>query len=292
MLHWLLARLFPRFVPKALATTQETAPLSQELTVAYAARSADVQSLRELDETMVEQWAITQSARMQAGSTIIEHVPWWYPVHPVAIAYFMERGWWSPSDIEKHALLPMYDMLSSRFGGDLGTFFQRGDYTKMDRESISSWSCGMMARFVLSTEARASFLGHTLVSIGPNDWLVHVWPACAKHCQGIELDVLFAVCSVALPQAIALQMSPTLNDALRSVTPPNMWDALATQDTPYVLSANHPHFPLRYLLETSPVWSCLDLYRLGVRLKHLERSEVDSCALPSGVYGNAFGLGS
>ena len=77
MLHWLLARLFPRFVPKALATTQETAPLSQELTVAYAARSADVQSLRELDETMVEQWAITQSARMQAGSTIIEHVPWW-----------------------------------------------------------------------------------------------------------------------------------------------------------------------------------------------------------------------
>ena len=226
MLHWLLARLFPRFVPKALATTQETAPLSQELTVAYAARSADVQSLRELDETMVEQWAITQSARMQAGSTIIEHVPWWYPVHPVAIAYFMERGWWSPSDIEKHALLPMYDMLSSRFGGDLGTFFQRGDYTKMDRESISSWSCGMMARFVLSNEARASFLGHTLVSIGPNDWLVHVWPACAKHCQGIELDVLFAVCSVALPQAIALQMSPTLNDALRSVTPPNMWDAL------------------------------------------------------------------
>ena len=153
MLHWLLARLFPRFVPKALATTQETAPLSQELTVAYAARSADVQSLR-------------------------------------------------------------------------------------------------------------------------------------------ELDLLFAVCSVALPQAIALQMSPTLNDALRSVTPPNMWDALATQDTPYVLSANHPHFPLRYLLETSPVWSCLDLYRLGVRLKHLERSEVDSCALPSDAYGNAFGLGS
>ncbi len=292
MLDWLLARLFPRVSFKPLGTQEPPAPLSQALTVAYAARLPDTKTLCQMDEAVVAQWATTQSARMQAGNTTIEHIPWWYPVHPAAMAYFVERGWWAPDDIEKHVRLPMYDMASPRFGAELGTFFQHGDYTKMDTPSIAAWCHALLASFPLSLDARASFLGHTLVAIGPVDWLAHVWPICSGHAQGVELDVLFAVCGVHLPAFVALEISPILNDGLRSVTPPNTWDTLATEDTPYALAANHPHYPLHVLLESTPVWSCLGLYRLGVELKHLESAQVESYALPFGADNTVLGLGA
>lgn len=266
--------------------------MSEALTVGYAARSPDIAMLLTIDQAVVAEWATTQSARMQAGDTIIEHIPWWYPVHPVAMAYFVERGWWTPRDVEEHVRLSMYDMASSRFGGELGTFFQRGDYTRMNASSIASWCHALLATFSLSVEARASFLGHTLVSIGPYDWLTHVWPVCAAYAKGIELDVLFAVCGVELPVDLALEMSRELDDGLRSVTPPNMWDTLSTEDTPYALGPNHPHYPLHILLDSTPVWSCLGLYKVGVQLKHLESAEVVSYALPFGTDDAARGSGA
>lgn len=259
--------------------------LGVEAGVAYAARSPSLARLHALEPAVVEAWARGQALRLEPESQVIKTLPWWYPVHPVAIAYFMEQGWWALRHVNAHAVLTFYSMTRTRFGGEWGTFHRHADYVEFDTDDVIDWCVQFITRFDLAPEFKASFLGHTYCVVGEQLWLERVLPACSGHMAGVELDVLFAAAKLPRPHAIALEMTAELDDGLRHAGPPEPIRSghVDEEEGPFFLPESHPHFPLRYLLAQEAVWSDFMLYKVGVYLKRLEGSEVESFAIPDGV---------
>lgn len=265
-------------------------PLPMAMLIAYTARMGSVDELQALEAEepgFVQEWAATQAYRLLETSSVIKYMPWWHPVHPVAIDYFLKNGWWEQRHIEAHAVLYLYGMDKTNFGGEWGTFYRFQDYAELETDDIIDWCVQMITRFALSPESKASFLGHTYAVIGEQLWTERVLPACAGHTDAVEWDVLFAAMKKPLPQGLALEMSAELDDGLRKSTlPAPIRDGhLDELEGPFQLAQDHPHFPLRYLLESQPVWSDFMLYRTGVYLKRLESREPESFEIPDGAFG-------
>lgn len=277
-------RAYRNFFPTASVPARHVS-LGSEATVGYAARASSLDPLNALDSGVVERWAKTQATRLYPGANVLETIPWWYPVHPTVIGHFMEKGWWDHQQVRAHAMLSFYAMNSTKFGGEWGTFYRHSDYQELDTDTIIDWCVQFITRFDLPPELKAAFLGHTRSALGTDLWMERVFPACAGHTEDVEWDVLFAVSHASRPEGIALEMAAELDDGLRMAVSPTDMDPYASMNdpAPYALVESHPHFPLRYMLQQQKVWSDFMLYKVGVYLKRLESTEVESFALPDKI---------
>lgn len=196
--------------------------------------------------------------------------------HPWTLLYFVRQGWWVPSDLGR------FVDQSCHFGAG---FFVSGGGAWRDGvlpDTVRSWCSGVLGHFELSLEQRCRFVGHVATGIPPALWLEHGYPCCAPYLAGLEMDVLLAVAGQVRPEAVALEIHPSLDAGLRSVQYPSI-DLYGAN--PHAQARRVPFCgvcpELDLMLETAsmPVLH-EDLYRIGVHLKRIQLAGVESLPLP------------
>lgn len=138
--------------------------------IAEAARMGNVQAMRSVVDGSVKAWALEQAARLTT-KTVIDRLPWWSPVHPGTMAYFLQQRWWTQSHVLVHTKLRRYDMLCEFFGGEAGP-----TRTTMTKQEMAQW-CVQYMDLDLAADARANIIGHALTFMGTQEWMSMVLPA-------------------------------------------------------------------------------------------------------------------
>ncbi len=196
--------------------------------------------------------------------------------HPWTLLYFVRQGWWVPSDLGR------FVDQTCHFGAG---FFAAGGGAWRDAvlpDTVRSWCSGVLGHFELSLEQRCRFVGHVATGIPEELWLEHGYPCCAPHVAGLEMDVLLAVAGQVRPDAVALEIHPSLDAGLRNVQYPSIdlhGPNAHEQASRAPFCGICPELDL--MLEAAPMPVLHEhLYYIGVHLKRLQLAGVDSLPLP------------
>lgn len=249
-----------------------------ELTLEDLLRMGMMDAILQQPQHSIEAWAREQASRL-SKQTIIASVPWWYPVHPGVIQYFVVQQWWTIEDVRAH-VLRLYPYGKS-FGGNGWHPFRSVFANKLDIMEMAHW-CAQLLQFDLTPVVKASLLGHIIDCVGVEQWCERVQPHCAAHIGDVDMDVLFAVYALDSPAGVAHALSPALDDAIRHVVFPENDE---NEDEAQLLQMHpgHPHLALELMLVEQHVCTDLELYRIGAYLKRLENDPAPSFALPDGL---------
>ena len=129
----------------------------------------------------------------------------------------------------------------------------------------------MLNSYGLTPEQRLRFVGHSMVCFGSEMWN-KLAPAFEGHLDGIELDVLQAVCGFSpfSRNPEELELLNTLYKGTQSVAFPFRQE-LANEG---MRNSPAQHEGLLFLMELAPPADRIDLYHLGVRALNVQRGLV------------------
>lgn len=187
-------------------------------------------------------------------------------VHPDVLHWYVGQGL-----VDKHALAQQVtprnfplDFAERRFMGILDSMqCEVGYVQRMCRRVLESYG--------LTFEQRLRFVGHSMVCFGSEMW-PKLAPAFQGHLDGIELDVLQAVCGFSPYSRDAQEME--LFQTLYKGTQASMLRFRPDCANEGMRNGPAQHEGLLFLMELAPPADRIDLYHLGVRALHVQRGLV------------------
>ena len=187
-------------------------------------------------------------------------------VHPDVLLWFVDQGLVDARVVAEQVSPDNFplDLSGKRFMGILDSMqCEVGYVQRMCRRVLESYG--------LTFEQRLRFVGHSMVCFGSEMW-PKLAPAFQGHLDGIELDVLQAVCGFSPYSRDAQEME--LFRTLYKGTQASM--LRFRQDFANEGMRNGPgqHEGLLFLMELAPPADRIDLYHLGVRALHVQRGFV------------------
>lgn len=197
-------------------------------------------------------------------------------VHPDVLQWFVDEGLVDAQVLAEQITPENFplDCSRKRFMGIL-------DSMQCETGYVQSMCRGVLENYGLTYEQRLRFVGQAMVSFGSEMWS-KLAPAFEGHLDGIELNVLQAVCGFSPYSRDAQEME--LFNTLYKGTQASMFRF--RQDCANEGMRNGPgqHEGLLFLMELAPPADRIDLYHLGVRALNVQRGLVpapDVLPLPS-----------
>ena len=187
-------------------------------------------------------------------------------VHPDVMLWLVQEGFVDSALLAEQVTASNFrlDLSQQRFMGLL-------DNVQCETGYVQDLCKGVLNSYGLTPEQRLRFVGHSMVCFGSEMWN-KLAPAFEGHLDGIELDVLQAVCGFSpfSRNPEELELLNTLYKGTQSVAFPFRQE-LANEG---MRNSPAQHEGLLFLMELAPPADRIDLYHLGVRALNVQRGLV------------------
>ena len=122
--------------------------------------------------------------------------------HPRVALWLHSKGFW-----QKEHLFPSLGNWNDLFPFQGEYFLQWNSRTAVPAEYVLDWIEPILEHYPLSQEQKVSLIGQAFLAFGADIWKKHFAKACAPHLEGIDLNLLRAVCGNTTEHSTPLEMT-------------------------------------------------------------------------------------
>ena len=163
--------------------------------------------------------------------------------------------------------MPMRHDKETSFGGSLFGEAVTPDF-------VAHWCKLFLADYGLSIEQKVRVVAHVVYAFGIDAWEAYMHPACAPYLEGIELPLVYAVCSINMVTPDPANSAWRLLQTVVDLSQEEHKDYDTQLATTIKEESRHAHVAM--LCELAPPQSRLELYFLAYNALQMDKNAVPS----------------